>query len=144
MAEPISFYVHEDFQFKIGKAGKEIAVPRMKFITGGKVISRIAEIQGKDMRGAIGLLLQVQKGQDVTAVDNIESVVSSLIREKNYDMLVEVLSMISEGSITLKVIEENKCQFGEVVQMLGLLIEGNFSSLKNLSASLKAITSSGQ
>jgi hypothetical protein len=144
MAEAISFYVHEDFLFKIGKSGKDVIVPRMKFLTGGTVIQKIAEIQGKDIKSAIELLLRVQKGGDATVIESIENVVSKLIQEKNFDLIVTILLLISEGVITKKIIESSECQYDEVLKILSCLIDGNFSSLKNLSASLKAITSSGQ
>jgi DNA polymerase III delta prime subunit len=141
-AEVINFFVHEDFHFKIGKNEKDVIIPRMKFLTGGKIIQRIAEIQGRDVRSAIDVLIKVQKGGDVSVVENIENVISKLIREKNFDIIVEILELISEKVITVELINDSICQYDEVLKILSFLIDGNFSSLKNLSASLKAITSS--
>jgi DNA polymerase III delta prime subunit len=144
MSEYISFHIHDNFKIKIGLTDHEVVVPRMKFITGGKVITRIAQIQGKDIKGAINVLMQVQKGGDVSVIENIESVVSALIKEKNFDIIIELISMISEGTITEEIINQYECQHDEVLKILSYLIDGNFSSLKNLFASLKVITSSGQ
>jgi len=143
MAEILNFHVKEDFAFAIGKEGKQVVIPRMKFTTGGTVIQKIAEIQGKDIKSAINLLVKV-RGNEVAISEGIESVVATLIREKNYDVVYQLLAIISENTLTKEIVEAAACQFDEVVKILVYLIEGNFSSLKNLSASLKAITSSAQ
>lgn len=143
MAESVSFHVHESFAFKIGSKNLDAIVPRMRFITGGKVIQKIAEIQGKDLGSAVSLLVKVKNGEQV-AGDGIEGVVSKLIKEKNFDIILTLLEMVTEKTITEKIIIEADCQFDEAVKILAYLLDGNFSSLKNLSASLQAITGNGR
>lgn len=141
--EFISFHVSEDFKLQIGSDGKKFNVPRMKFLTGEKFFKLFAELQAKDVRGAIDILLKVKNG-DKGIVADIGKSVSSLIHEKNFGMLFELLETVSEGVLTEKIIRELKCQYDEILKILIYLVDNNFSSLKNLSASLKAITSSGQ
>jgi hypothetical protein len=143
MPETLNFYVSEDFQLKLGKKQVLAIVPRMKFLTGGAVIAKIAEVQASDIKGAIELLFKAKNG-DESAVSDIKNTVAGIIVQKNDTLMIEILSMVSEGAITKTIIEETECQYAEVIAILFHLIEANFSSLKNLSASLKAITSSGQ
>ena len=139
----INFHVSEDFEFEVGAKRTNVKVPRMKFATGNKVILRIAEIQAADAETAIKLLLQAKEG-DKNIISDVQNMVKKVIKEKNVDLIKELLSIISEGSLTDKIINGSECQYDEVINILDFLINANFGSLKNLSASLKAISSSGQ
>jgi hypothetical protein len=137
MPETLKFYVLEDFQFEIGKDKKAVTVPRMSFLTGEKVINKIAEIQSKDLKTAIELLVGV-KADPATLASGIDKAVLKIIKERNFDNLIELLTLISEDTINMNLLETSNCQFGEMVKILICLVEANFSSLKNLSASLQA------
>jgi hypothetical protein len=138
--EVVSFFVEKDFAFKIGKKQALITVPRVSFLSGGKVIQRIAEIQAKDLGTAISLLAEAKSGQGKA----FQEAVIAVFKERNFEVVKELLSAVSENAISENVITENECQFEEAVKILAFLLDGNFSSLKNLSASLQAITGSGR
>jgi hypothetical protein len=139
----ISFYVNDDFKIKVGKDQKEFTIPRMKFLTGEKVVQKIAEVQAKDIKGAVNLLIKVKNG-DNKIVSDISETVKTLINEKNFGIVLSIIDLVSEHVLNEKLLRETDCQYDEVLKILVYLIENNFSSLKNLSASLQAITSSGQ
>lgn len=143
MPEILSFYTAGDFELLVGKVQKKIAIPRMRFETGEKVAARIAEIQAVDTGGAVDLIFRMSKGDKNIAAD-ISKTVKKLINEKSFKMIVELLLMISEGALDEKVLVDAGCQYDEAVKILAYLVESNFGSLKNLSASLGAIISSGR
>jgi hypothetical protein len=139
----INFHVSEDFEFEVGAKRTNVKVPRMKFATGNRVILRIAEIQASDVETAMKLLLQAKSGNKSIVAD-VKSMVKKVVEGKNVNLIKELLSIISEGSLTDKIVSESECQYDEVISILDFLINANFGSLKNLSASLEAISSSGQ
>jgi len=148
--QPVSFYVDKDFTIKYGKEQKEIKVPRMSHASGEKAVRLISEVMSKNVASVIELLgMEMEKkglqadGKKYKAQSAlIGTFISELVNERYYGIIQDMLEVISEGVITKKMLGE--MQFTESAGVLCYLLDNNFHALKNLSASLDAITMSIQ
>lgn len=145
--DTVGFYVDDDFKIKIGKEGTEITVPRLLFKQTSKILSAVADILVEDSKAAFRIIQESTKVKTVLKSKAFEQfsevlaeVLPKLIVEKNIGKISDLLDKVSSSTITEKHIEE--MQYTEACDMLAYLLTQNFASLKNLSASLQAISSS--
>jgi hypothetical protein len=147
--KPLTFYLNDDFTICIGKAQRELKVPRLSWVAAGKVLDAIANVLANDNSAAIegaGLAsrasITMEKKAFEAHADYLKKIIPLLVRSKNYDVVKNLLFQISEGVVTDK--ETGEMQFNEAVAMLTYLLDANFAALKNLSASLQAISTSAK
>lgn len=145
--EQVNFHVQDDFKFKIGREGKEITVPRLLFRETKKILDAVAGILVNDSQATLKILRGAEKVKTVkhtkafnTFLKAVGVILPKLIVEKNIDKISELIRAVSNDVITQKDIE--MMQYEEACKILSYLIEKNFESLKNLSASLQAIITS--
>ena len=147
--ETVNFHVDDDFKIKVGKKGEEIKVPRLLFRKTEAVLSAIANILVEDSNAAFQIIQESTKIKTVLKTKAFESfskvmekVLPKLIVEKNLGKIKNLLFLVSNNVINDD--EIDKMQYTETCDVLSYLLTQNFSSLKNLSASLQAISSSVQ
>jgi hypothetical protein len=149
MSESIRFFVEKDFEFNVGKDKTEIKVPRLLFVQGKKVLEAIADILASDAGAMLRFLGQAKDANESLQMKSFgsyakaaEIVVKKLVIDQNYTILIELLELLGDGKFTAGI--RDTMQYGEIADILTHLIEGNFSSLKNLSASLQVMSTSVQ
>ncbi len=148
--EAQSFRLNDDFHIKYGKELKPLMVPRLSFKTGEVVIAAISKSMSADTSMAlkvIGLSYeQKENPSEKKMYDRISTTIGELIKtivnHKLYGLVQELLVKVSEGTITKEIIDE--MQFSEATGLLQFLLEENLRPLKNLYASLEAITTSAK
>jgi len=145
--EVISFNVREDFKIKTGKEDREITIPRLLFKNTRPIFELISAIITQDAKASFKIIQEAAKVQTALHKKSFESfskavelVMPQIIREKNYDKIAELLKLVSEGVLTKEIVED--MQYNEACDLLAFLLNKNFESLKNLSASLQAMNMS--
>ena len=144
--KPVSFHVVEDFDILIGK-DRLVKIPRLKLKNATKVLNIISSSLAEDTNMTFKIISDARKADILLNKDALDSYAESLrkfipemIERKNYGIIISLLKEISEGIITDEIL--NETQFEESVKIAQYLIEQNFGSLKNLFASLQAISTS--
>jgi len=146
--EAVSFRVSGGFMMRLGSTEKKIEVPRLSFKVGEEVIRVISSAMSQDAASAVQVVAmgyeRSAKGADPKAYDalsrGIEVMLKKILEYKLYGMLSELLTKVSMGTISKELIDD--MQFSEVANALTYLLNENLAPLKNLFASLEAITSS--
>ena len=146
--KPVSFRRTDNFVITYGKDANKIEIPRLSFSKGEEVIRIITLALSQDASASLNIISMnynakqnndAKKGKEI--IDGISAVVEKVLQYKLYGMLKELLTSVSEGVITNEVF--NELQFGEATGILQYLLNENLMPLKNLFASLDAITTSG-
>ena len=143
--ERVTFRTEEDFLFEIGKEKNQVAVPRMTFLTAKKVIATIGNYVATDMAKGVEAAAAAGKvtisgGRAVAEYTKaIAIIIPTLLQNKNIEIIEKLLIDISEETITPEMVSQ--MQYEEAAKILSYLLEKNFEALKNLSASLQAISS---
>jgi len=144
MADIINFHTNEDFKFKIGDEEKIIDVPRMVYRNAKIILETIGRYTAEERSFFLELLGKAKKADVLISEKNYNTFSEFLIKRipelatKNlYYRITELLKIISNNILNDKIIEE--MQYDEAVKILTFLLDKNFDSLKNLSASLQTI-----
>lgn len=147
--EPMNFNLDEDFKITIGKEKQEIIIPRLMFKNVRKFLNKLSESIAEDRNFSLSILGKVKEADILRTSKSfdligkfLKTVIPELVEKQNLTIIKGLLFLISENIITEKHLDV--MQFNEVVKLLTFLVDKNFESLKNLSASLQVISSSGQ
>jgi len=147
MPEFISFHHTEKIKVKIGASQKEIEVDKLLWSEGKKVLQLLSNVVAQDASAAHKVILAARKASPTAMAEFgkvTAGIIDVLIVKRNFETMAELLESVSGGVITAKVMKEEKVQYSEACDLLRYLIDANFESLKNIHASLQAMTSSGQ
>lgn len=148
MGETVRFRTDSDFVVALGKEGKSYTIPRLAFRDAKKVLDTVARATAlcDSMAAKIAMAAGIadpEKSDEVNAVVQLMMLtIPVIIKNNGYLILNDLLPMLTCGVVTPEVAEE--LQYEEVCGLINHLIEGNFGSLKNLFASLQAITTSAK
>jgi len=147
--KPLTFHLSDDIIVKIGKDQEEIKVPRLLFKNASKIFQTVGELMAEDRAFSLQVLgkakiLQssIEDSAAEKFADFIKKALPRLVQTNGIDRLAKLMGYLSEGAITKDHIA--KMQYNEVVGLASHLLDTNFETLKNLNASLQAMTSSGQ
>jgi hypothetical protein len=149
MSKAISFNLKDDFVIQVGEKNTEIKIPRLKYKNAGTVLRIIGEVIADDNAKAIQSIGEAaranaasnKKGYDEYAAF-IKKVQPALLESKSVTIIGNVLKIVSEDAITDEHL--NEMQYEETARLAAYLIEKNFESLKNFTASLQAISTSAK
>ena len=142
--EAVSFRLNEDFKIKFGSEEKEVLVKRLSFKYSNQVIEKIAQAVANDVSKVIeviGMEMERKTSKDPKQYKQhsmlLQTVITQLLTHKNFNLVSELLVLLSEKTITPEIIDT--LQYSEALSIVSFLIDRNFEPLKNFDASLQAI-----
>lgn len=137
-----SFRTKEDFKISVGPKDQEISIPRVKFKDADAIIDLISQDVHLSTVASIQIL-QASSGLKATGKDAqrfselVKEIIPAVLKSRSVTLVEKLLHKLSRGIISQDVIDS--LDYEEAVRIVTFLIEKNFESLKNLSASFQAI-----
>lgn len=148
MSEKITFHLDDDFHIVVGSKKTEVIVPRLKMKDAKKVLASVSRVVAEDNAKAIESIGAAARANSSISKEGfgdyaelIRRAVPALMESKYLAIVEQLLSDLSEGVLGGHV---QDMQYEEAVKIVSFLLDKNFESLKNLSASLQAISSSAK
>ncbi len=143
------FYKAEFIPIRVGSSQKLINVPWLTYPQMKKVLSVISSILAEDNASAIKSLGLGEKAnilKTTEAFNNyaafIKDLIPRLVGNRHYTFIEKLLCAISEEAITPAIVATMQLQ--EAAAFSAYLVEKNFETLKNMSASLATIDTSSK